>query len=106
MDPGGEAVMTGDPGQQFVELSSFSRVEWGADVVLVRGADLAELGHEAGPVVGEVERVVTPVAGVAAAFGQTALLEPVEEQDQPAGRRAELAGEGLLALSGLPGDQA
>jgi hypothetical protein len=98
--------MTGDPGEQGVELCTLGGVERGADVVFVRCADLAELGHEAGAVVGEVEGVVAAVAGVAAALGEAAFLELVEEEHQPTGRRAELAGEGLLAPSGLPGDQA
>src|ERR1700683_3428798 len=98
--------MTGDPGEQAVELCPLGGVERGADVVFVRCADLAEPGHEAGAVTGEVEGVVTAVAGVAAALGQVAFLELDEEEHQPAGRRAELAGEGLLALSGLPGDPA
>jgi hypothetical protein len=40
------------------------------------------------------------------ALGEAAFLELVEEEHQPAGRRAELAGQGLLALPGLPGNQA
>jgi hypothetical protein len=76
MDPGGEPVMTGDPGEQAVELCPLGGVERGTDVIFVRCADLAEPGHEAGAVAGEVEGVVTAIAGVAATLGQAPSLSP------------------------------
>jgi membrane protease YdiL (CAAX protease family) len=50
--------------------------------------------------------VVTAVVGVAPALSQAALFEFVDEEHEPAGRSAQPAGDGLLALPGLHAHQA
>jgi hypothetical protein len=58
------------------------------------------VGHGLLPRGGEVQRVVAPVAGIAAPFDQAALFQAVHQRDQPARRGAEPAGDRLLALPG------
>jgi hypothetical protein len=50
--------------------------------------------------------VVAAVAGIASPFDHAAGFEAVDERHEPAGRNAELARDGLLALPGLPADEA
>ena len=69
-------------------------------------AGLAQGGHGLLPRGGGVQRVVAPVAGIAATLDQAALLQAVDQRDQPARRRAEPAGDRLLAQPGFAADQA
>lgn len=80
MHAGGEAVLGGQPAEQAVELHALGAVQAVADLVLVRGADLAELGHEPAALVGQVQRVVTAVIRVAPPFDQPAFFQPVDQE--------------------------
>ena len=100
-----EAVSGGQLGQELAQPGAFGLGERCADGLLVVGGDLAQGGHGLLPRGGEVQRVVAPVAGIAAPFDQAALFQAVHQRDQPARRGAEPAGDGLLALPGFPADQ-
>jgi hypothetical protein len=102
----GESLLPGDAGKEPAELLSLGRGEGSADVVLVRGADGPELRlHELPARGGQVEGVVPAVVRVAPSLDEAATFEVVHEQHEPAGRGPQLAGEFLLALPRLPGDQ-
>ncbi len=72
----------------------------------MRRAEAAELLHELSAVPGQVERIVPAVGRVPASFDQPTFFEPIHEKYEPAGRSSELPGDRLLALAGIPGDEA
>ena len=103
---GGQAVSGGQLGQELAQLGTFGPGERRADGLLVVEGGLAQGGHGLLPRGGEVQRVVAPVAGIAAPFDQATLFQAVHQRDQPARRGAEPAGDRLLAQPRLPADQA
>jgi len=106
MDAGGETLPGGEPAEQVVQHGALVGREAGGHGVLVRRAEAAEFLHELSAVPGQVERIVPPVGRVPASFDQPAFFESVHEEYEPAGRGSELPGDRLLALAGIPGDEA
>lgn len=97
--------MLGQPGQQRAQRRPVLGVEPGAHRVVVRPRDLADPGQQRVTGRGQVQGVQAPVVGVAPALDQPALVEAVDQGDEPARRRAEQAGQRLLRLPGTGGDR-
>ena len=62
--------------------------------------DPSDVAQERRAGVGQVHGVETPVGGVAASLDETALLEAVDERDEPGRRRPQQLRERLLAAAG------
>jgi hypothetical protein len=94
-----EALRLGHPLQERDELRALWRVEGRQqlDVALVGCA--LELGKQVAPSGRQVERVSAPVDGIAAALGELALLEVVDERDHRAAVDPERVAERLLGLA-------
>lgn len=90
-----------EEGQQRDELVAG---EGGDDVRVVVGDHGADRGHPVARAGRDVQLLLSPVGGAAAALDQVAVLELVDELDDPAGRGAEAGGQCLLAQSGVLAD--
>src|SRR5919107_1929783 len=106
MDAGREAAVGSDSGEQCGEGGALVLPEGGADLDVVSVAGLTDEAEQGAARVGQVQRVQPSVGRVAPALDQAALVQPVHQSDPPTRRSAEVAGQGLLWLSGGGGNRA
>lgn len=96
MDAGGELVVRRELAEQAGQLCAVVLLEGGEQVLAVCPRDLPDLQEALLTDGGDVESVVAPVGGTAAALEQPVELKLVDERDELAGQQPELEGEGLL----------
>jgi len=86
------------------ELVAVVLSERGEQVLAVRLGGLPDVREALPPGGGDVQGVVAPVVGVAAALEEPVALELVDERDELAGQQPELDRQGLLGASRGAGD--
>jgi hypothetical protein len=89
-------VVGGEAAEEVSQRGALRVVERGEEVLAVGDGDASEFPQEGASWLGQVQRVVAAVAGVAATLQDAVALQLVDQGDQAAGQQAELAGQGLL----------
>ncbi|HSY23726.1 MAG TPA: hypothetical protein VK841_16475 [Polyangiaceae bacterium] len=103
---GGEFLVVSDPGQHGPQKVPLLLRERRANRVVVCTRHAADLHHRPRAFLGQVNRVDAPVLGVIPPLDEPALLELVEERDEPARHHPQQESERLLADPGVAGDRA
>jgi hypothetical protein len=94
-----QSLLIGDPPQECGELFSLLSGECGAQGFLMFARHLPNRLQCAPPFVGQVERIRSPILRFVPTFNELALLEFVDQRDEPARHHPEPLTQGLLAQS-------
>src|SRR5256885_3778044 len=103
MDAHGQPLGPGNAGEQIGERRPVRRAETGGELLLVLGRKGGEPLEQGLTGRRDVERMGPPVIAALAALDPAALLEPVNESDNPARRKADRLGH--LALRATFGER-
>ncbi|MEA2214224.1 MAG: hypothetical protein QOF83_4172 [Solirubrobacteraceae bacterium] len=99
MDAGRQPLVFGDAPQQREQLGTLIVVERRGDGGFVATGHTGELAERALTVIGQRDRVVASIVGVALANDEAPVLELVDQGNQPRSVHPERVGERPLALS-------
>lgn len=94
---GRELLLVGDAREQGPQLLPLFRGERRANGVVVSTGYAANLGHDLGALLRQVNRVDASILRVVPALDEPSFLELVEQRNEPARHHAEPRGERLLA---------
>lgn len=99
VNPGGEALLGGNPAQQCHQVLALGRIEPGAQLGLVLRGGLHHLAEDAAALRREVEGAHPPVAANRPALNQASALEPVDQCHHATRWDLQCLGQRLLGLS-------
>lgn len=96
MNSRGQSLLFGDTPKERGKLLSLLLAKRSAQGSIVLPSDAANLIERLSALSGDVERVAAAVLGRVTSLDKTALLQLIDQNDQPAGQDAEDRSEGLL----------
>jgi hypothetical protein len=99
VNSGAQVLVLGDAPEQREQLGALVGVERGRDRDFVLARDASKLGEQPAAVVGQRDRVVAAVAGIAVACDKPSVFELIDQRDQPRGVHPQGVSELALALA-------